>query len=205
MSEMPDEPPVTRRRTPRTGRRPRFVMPTEHNDERVGEVIEAFLDGPPVSARPAPRPPRRRTPLRSLRTPIPLDTRPDWDAALRYEDARMARYARPASVLVVRIEAARPAAVDRLAGRVGEIIREQVRDTDRVTRAAADRFHVLLPETDDAEADVLAERIRIACHKLITRGAAAGHGLEILAVPASPAHGQTLRDALQAALDSAGA
>ncbi|HEX2470988.1 MAG TPA: diguanylate cyclase [Candidatus Limnocylindrales bacterium] len=202
MSELPDEPPLARRRTPRTGRRPRFVLPTEHHDERVGEVIEAFLDGPPVAARRAPRPPRRPA-LRSVRRPIPLDTRPDWDAALRHEDARMARYARPASVLVVRIDNVRPGSADRVAARVGEILRELARETDRVTRAAADRFHILLPETEEGEADVLAERIRAACHEQVTgpQGAAP----EILAVPASPPVGQTLRDALLTALDAVGA
>lgn len=203
MSELPDEPPPPRRRAPRTGRRSRFVLPTEHHDERVGEVIEAFLDGPPVSARPAPRAPRRRERLRSVRPPLPLDTRPDWNAALRHEDARMARYARPASVLVVRIEVFRPGLADRIGARVGEIVREHARETDRVTRAAADRFHVLLPETDEAEADVLAERIRAACLERLT--GPAGSTPEVTVVPASPSHGQTLRDALQAALDAVGA
>jgi GGDEF domain-containing protein len=202
MSELPDEPPPARRRTPRTGRRSRFVLPTEHHDERVGEVIEAFLDGPPVSARPAPRPPRPRRALRSVRKPIQLDTRPDWDAALRHEDARMARYARPASVVVVRIDNVRSGSADRVAARVGEIVRELARETDRVTRAAVDRFHVLMPETGEEEADVLAERIRAACHEQVT---AKGAAPEILAVPSSPPHGQTLRDALLTALDAVGA
>jgi hypothetical protein len=178
-------------------------MPTEHHDERVGEVIEAFLDGPPISARPAPRPPRPRGALRSVRRPIALDTRPDWDAALRHEDARMARYARPTSVLVVRVEAARMGSLDRIGARVGDIVRELVRETDRVTRAAADRFHVLLPETDRAEADVLAERIRVACGSRVM--GTAGSPPEVLVVPASPAHGETLRDALLDAVDVAGA
>ena len=202
MSELPDEPPPLQRRAPRRGKRPRFVMPTEHHDERVGEVIEAFLDGPPISARPAPRPPRPRGALRSVRNPIALDTRPDWDAALRHEDARMARYARPASVLVVRIEVARAALLDRIGARVGDIVRQHARETDRVTRAAADRFHVLLPETDEVEAEVLAERIRAASQERMV--GPAGSIPEVLIVSASPAHGQTLRDALLAALDAAG-
>jgi diguanylate cyclase len=115
----------------------------------------------------------------------------------------MARYARPASVLVVRIDNVRPGSADRVAARVGEILREVARETDRVTRAAADRFHVLLPETEEGEADVLAERVRVACHEQVTgpKGAAPA----IVAVPASPSHGQTLRDALLTALDAVGA
>ena len=201
MSELVDEPPPARRRAPRTGKRPRFVMPREHHDERVGEVIEAFLDGPPASARPAPRPPRPRGVFRTVRKPIPLDTRPDWDAALRYEDARMARYARPASVLVVRVEVARPGSLDRIGARVGDIVREHARETDRVTRAAADRFHVLLPETHEAEAEILAYRIRADSLERVT--GTGGGPLEVVVVPVSPAHGQTLREALLAAIDAA--
>ena len=115
----------------------------------------------------------------------------------------MARYARPASVLVVRIDNVRPASADRVAARVGEILRALARETDRVTRAAADRFHVLLPETEEGEADVLAHRIRMACLEQVT--GSKGAAPEILAVPASPPHGQTLRDALLTALDAVGA
>jgi len=202
MSELPDEPPPPRRRTPR-GQRPRFVMPTEHHDERVGEVIEAFLDGPPVRARTAPRPLRRRDALRAMRRPIPLDTRLDWDVALRHEDARMARYGRPASVLVIRIDANRAGTADRIAGRVGEIVREHARETDRVTRAAADRYHVLLPETDASQADSLAQRIRRACVDRIP--GRVEREPEVVVAPASPAHGETLHDALRAARFAVGA
>jgi hypothetical protein len=197
MSELPDEPPPSRR-MPRRGRRPRFVLPTDHHDERVGEVIEAFLDGPPARARRLPRPAiRRKGALRAIRRPVALDTRPDWDAALRHEDARLARYGRPASVLVIRLRTALPGDEDRYAGRVGEIVRELARETDRVTRAGADRFHVLLPETLEAEADALAARIRdISAERVPAR-----HGVEfeILTATASPGDGQTLRDALRAA------
>lgn len=202
MSEQPDEPPPARRRTSRTGRRPRFVLPTEHHDERVGEVIEAFLDGPPVRASRTPRPHRRRDPLRAIRRPISLDTRPDWDAALRHEDARIARYGRPASVLVIRVQTVRPGTMDRFAGRIGDIVRALARETDRVTRAAADRFHVLLPETDEAEADVLAERIRDACQQRVPGRDASDP--EVLVAPASPAHGESLHDALRSAQETIG-
>jgi hypothetical protein len=201
MSELPDEPPPPRRRAPRSGR-PRFVLPTEHHDERVGEVIEAFLDGPPPRARRTARPRTRPDGLRAIRRPIPLDTRPDWDIALRHEDARMARYGRPASVLVIRLGMT-SGSIDRLAGRIGEIVREHARDTDRVTRAAADRFHVLLPETEDTEAETLVDRIRAACaDRLAGR---LGPELRIVGAASSPGHGETLHDALRAAQDAVGA
>jgi len=51
MSELPDQPPPSRPRAPGKPRRTRFEMPVELHDERVGEVIEAFLDGPPERPR----------------------------------------------------------------------------------------------------------------------------------------------------------
>jgi hypothetical protein len=203
MSELPDEPPPSRRRAPRTGRRPRFVLPAEHHDEdeRVGEVIEAFLDGPPEKSRKASRARPRRA-LYTVRRPVPMDTRPDWERALRSEDARLARYGRPASVLVIRLRVPSPGAEDRYAGRVGAIVREHARETDRVTRAAPDRFQVLLPETEEGEGDVLAARIREACAQQIRLRT--GQGLEIRAVAVSPGQGQTLLDALRVAQDAVG-
>jgi hypothetical protein len=200
MSELPDQPPPVRRRAPKSVRRPRFVMPADHHDdERVGEVIEAFLDGPPVRARRGPRAPRPRpTVVREPRRPVPIDTRQDWDTALRHEDARLARYGRPASVVVVQLRVTAPGGLDRVAGRVAIAIRERARETDRVTRAAVDRFHVLLPETDAVDADAFATRLHKAClERLAGRHGAA---VEIAAVAASPEPGRTLHDALRDAV-----
>jgi diguanylate cyclase with GGDEF domain len=199
MSELPDQPP-SQRRAPRNGRRARFAMPAEHHDERVGEVIEAFLDGPPERARRVARPRSKRVILRAVRAPASMDTRPDWDNALRHEDARLARYGRPVSILVIRMRMPTAGAEDRYAGRVGAIVRQHTRETDRVTRAAADRFHVLLPETDGAEANLLAERVRDACAKQI-RGRAAVD-FEIRAAAVSPGSGETLHDALRIAQEA---
>lgn len=172
-------------------------MPVDHHDERVGEVIEAFLDGPPERPRKVARARPRRATMRAAREAVPLDTRPDWEAALGHEDARLARYGRPAAVLVIRLLTPVPGAEDRYAGRVGAIVREHTRETDRVTRAGPDRFHVLLPETDEAGADVLAERIRNACAERIA--GRFGGSLEILAAAVSPGSGETLHDALRTA------
>ena len=191
MSELPDDtPPPAPCRTPRSGRRQRFVMPDDQHDERVGEVIEAFLDGPPPKARrrvrQAPRPARLRP--TSLR-PVPLDTRPDWDVALRHEDARDGplrsageRRRRSAFALTP------PGSADRIAARVGEIVRFHARETDRVARAAADRFHVLLPETEEAEAETLIERVRSACADQVA--GRLGADLRVVGAAASPAHGR---------------
>jgi hypothetical protein len=193
MSELPDQPPPSKRRAPRKPRRPRFVLPAEHHDERVGEVIEAFLDGPPERPRRVAKTRERRDKLRALGKRPALDTRPDWETALRLEDARLARYGRPASVLVIRLRPRHAGMVDRFAGRVGALIREHARETDRVTRAAPDRFHILLPETDEPEAHILGERIRNAADGMTGR---ATDGLEILTAAVSPGSGETLQDAL---------
>jgi hypothetical protein len=204
MSELPDDTPPARHRAPRGAKRQRFVLPDEQHDERVGEVIEAFLDGPPPKARRrarvTPRPPRLR-PTRSR--PVPMDTRPDWDAALRQEDARMARYGRPASVVVIRLRMTPPGSTDHLGAWVGHIVRELTRETDRVTRAAADRFHVLLPETDSAEAETLLARVRQACADRVA--GRFGAEVRVVGAAASPGRGETLHDALRTAQVEVGA
>jgi GGDEF domain-containing protein len=126
-----------------------------------------------------------------------MDTRTDWDTALRHEDARVARYGRPAAVLVVRIRVRLPGGADHYAGRVGMLLREQARETDRVARASQDRFHVLLPETTAAQAEALAERVRNACARLIP-GQPRGE-IEVVASASAAARGRTLHEALRAA------
>jgi hypothetical protein len=174
------------------------VLPADDHDERVGEHIEAFLDGPEVRARKRRRTRAHRPELRSIRRPVAMDTRTDWDAALRHEDARVARYGRPAAVLVVRIRLPVPGGGDRYAGRVGLLLRELARETDRVARASQDRFHVLLPETTAAQAEALADRIRSACARLVP--GLPGGEIEVLASASAAARGRTLHDALRTAL-----
>lgn len=129
---------------------------------------------------------------------MPLDTRPDWEAALRHEDARIARYGRAASVLVIDIAVADPIAEDRIAARVGGVIREHARETDRVTRVSRTRFQLLLPETAEAEANGLADRVRRSCESWGTHGP--GLPVRIAAVAAAPPRGGTLAEALQRTL-----
>ena len=196
MSDLPEEPLPTRRAPARASRRARFVLPADHHDERVGERIEAFLEGPPKRARKVGRRTRSDT-LHAVRRAVPMDTRADWDLALRHEDARVARYGRHAAVLVVRLRLPQGGTEDRFASRVGAALREHARETDRVTRASADHFHVLLPETADREAEALADRVRQACAARLP--GQPGMDLEILAAAVSPANGQTLHDALREA------
>ena len=191
------KPPTPRRSAGGGTRRARFALPADPHDERTSERIEAFLEGPVRERRSRPRSVRPE-PIRRPRRIVPLDTRPDWEAALRHEDARVARYGRPASVLVIDIAVADPAAEDRIAARVGAVIREHARETDRVTRVSRTRFQLLLPETAQAEASGLADRVRRSCEAWGTHGPGLPGG--IAAVAAAPSRGGTLADALQSAL-----
>ncbi|MGK2852114.1 MAG: GGDEF domain-containing protein [Candidatus Limnocylindrales bacterium] len=192
------KPPTPRRPAGGGSRRARFALPADPHDERTSERIEAFLEGPVRERRSRPRSVRPE-PIRRPRRAIPLDTRPDWDAALRHEDARIARYGRPASILVIDLAVADPAAEDRLAARVGAVIREHARETDRVTRVSRTRFQLLLPETAEVEAAGLAERVRHSCEAWGSHGP--GLPVHIASVAAAPTRGGTLADALQDALE----
>jgi GGDEF domain-containing protein len=99
-------------------------------------------------------------------------------------------------VLTVRLRMGTDGAADQYAPRIGGAIRQQARETDRVTRVGPDRFHVLLPETLEAEATVLAERVRTACVALVPGGP--DSEVEIVVAAASTSSGGTLLDALRA-------
>jgi GGDEF domain-containing protein len=122
---------------------------------------------------------------------------------MQREDARMARYGRPASVLI--IEIARPSDPDdgtasATADATAEAtaaIRREARETDRVARFGASRFHVLLPETDERDAAVLAERIARACRATLPDGMDGERAIRVAV--ASPAGGGTLDEALRLA------
>ena len=196
MPETPDDQTLpAKRRAATRPRRPRFALPAEHHDERVSERIEAFLEGP-SRARRRPRPAGTTQPARVPRRPIPLDTRPDWDAALRLEDARAARYGRPCAVLVVEIRDVAAGAVDRVATALGSVIRHEARETDRVTRVSPIRFHVLLPETGGADVDVLAGRIRDA----LIRQVGGPRPPMVATSSATPRRGESLPAALDRAV-----
>ena len=199
---MPDDAkqPTPRRTQSGSRRRPRFSLPPDHHEEtkseRTDERIEAFLDGP-VRARRSRRRPARPDGVQRPRPVVPLDTRPDWERALRHEDARVARYGRPASVLIVDVVMQPAGGEDRFAGRIGTAIRAQARETDRVARVGPARFHILLPETEEAEAAALAERICRACREILP--VPPGPAASVRASAASPTDGGTLVDALRAA------
>ena len=193
---MPDDrQPPPRPLGPRRARR--FVV-RDGDDHRVTEKIEKFLSGPRS---------RRRTHSPARMGPPPaaesaLDTRTDFAAAIRREMARTERYGRPATVLAVEFDVATTPAsgaqIDRLARPIGFTLRREARDTDRVARVAPNRFHVLLPETSEADALRYIDRARQACEVWFT-GAALAVRLRIEA--ASTGRDRSLADALAAVED----
>lgn len=90
-------------------------------------------------------------------------------------------------------------------------IREQARETDHVTRVGPARFHVLLPETDEREATILAERMARAGREalvgdVVGAGGATGGApaeatdvADVRVAVASPAGGGSLAEALRVA------
>jgi PleD family two-component response regulator len=131
------------------------------------------------------------------RVVVPLDTRTDWERAMRHEDARVARYGRPASVVIVEVDVTANGGLDRHISRVGVAIRTQARETDRVARISPTRFHLLLPETDERDATALADRVTRACRDVLPP--AAEPPTIVRCAVASPAGGGTIADALRLA------
>ena len=126
--------------------------------------------------------------------------------------ARTERYGRPATVVAVEFAVARrplrsgaaPGAGAagppdrRLAGPIGFTLRREARDTDRIARVAPNRFHVLLPETSEADALRYIDRARQACEVWFI-GAALPVRLRIES--ASAGRDRSLADALAAVED----
>lgn len=151
----------------------RFALP-DLEDERTGESIEAFLEGPEVRrGRPAPRPAigvalPRQSPG-DLRT---LPGRLEWNAAMERESMRSVRYGRPAAVAIVELKPDRAGQsiepwLKSIAGPIARTLRHDSRATDLVARIASTRFQMLLPETSEEGAERLAERVAAGCRLLI--------------------------------------
>ncbi|HUG30477.1 MAG TPA: diguanylate cyclase [Candidatus Limnocylindria bacterium] len=158
--------------------------PSSRGAAGAAEVGGETGPGVPTAHRP-PAPVRPSAELRSL------PGRLEWNAALDRESARAARYGRPASVAIVELKAERAnQPVDpflpSLAGPIARAIRQDSRATDLVARVASARFQILLPETTEAGAERLAERVAANCRRHIeatgapvtVRVSVAGTGLD---------------------------
>ena len=134
-----------------------------------------------------------------------LDGPLNWEFRLRDENARLTRYRRPVSVVLVELDGLDrlidrfgPDAADRLIPPVGETLHRLARLTDHVARIAEGRFAVLLPETDDIQAINYVERVRTECDRWLAAGAVA---MRLAIGWASPAPGGDIRTAVRLAED----
>lgn len=105
---------------------------------------------------------------------LPDDTngvlgRGDFDRIGRAELRRAARYRRPATLMMVEVDAFRglferfgQAAGDAVLQTLGALIRLQLREPDALARVGEAAFAVLLPETGEAAAFAVARRLRDA-------------------------------------------
>jgi GGDEF domain-containing protein len=188
------DPADHRQRPPARPRRtPRFVLPDDRHDERTTARIAAFLDG--TSARPG----HRQMAIDDRdrpRRPHELDTRLDWTTALLHESARHARYGRPAAVLLIDLDGGPdPTSLERAARRLADLIRVEMRETDRATRTGPAGYRLLLAETNARAARHVAARLDRIFHDERAGRSPAKLRIEI----AAPARGESLEDAVRAA------
>src|SRR3954452_6153912 len=108
-----------------------------------------------------------------------VDTLAAWTRWLADEDARVRRYGRRSTIVLVAVEG-----LDRMAQHLGvepnapllpvvTNLRDQARDADRVARLGPTKFGILLPETDEIAAINYVERVRAACDQWLDSGSIA--------------------------------
>lgn len=108
-----------------------------------------------------------------------LDLAPAWAHWLAEEDARVRRYGRRATIVLLAVEG-----LDRLAEQLGvpaatplapvvDNLRQHGRESDRLARLGPAKFGVLLPETDEIRAINYLERVRAACDQWLESGSLA--------------------------------
>ena len=109
-----------------------------------------------------------------------LLTHAAWTRIVVDEEARIRRYRRPATVVMVElqgldrlVELMGPSSVDRIVPAVADTLRRDARESDHVARLGTGRFAVLLPETDEILAINYVERVRRACDIWLEFGAVA--------------------------------
>jgi diguanylate cyclase (GGDEF)-like protein len=101
-----------------------------------------------------------------------------WSRIVVDEEARIRRYHRPATIVIIEIEGLDrlvsrlgPSSVDRIVPAVGDTLRRGAREADHVARLATGRFGILMPETDEILAINYVERVRKACDLWLESGA----------------------------------
>ena len=116
----------------------------------------------------------------SLDAPPGVLDGPAWSRILGDEAARIKRYHRPATVVMIEldgldrfVERLGHDAGDRIVPAVADTIRRLARDADHVARLGPGRFGILLPETDEVAAINYVERVRRSCELWLESGAIA--------------------------------
>jgi diguanylate cyclase (GGDEF)-like protein len=101
-----------------------------------------------------------------------------WGRIIEIENARLLRYRRPVTVVMVEVEGLRRLAerlgddpVDRLLPVIADALRREARATDWVARIGDGRFAAFLPETDEIQAINYVERIRLVCEPWLASAA----------------------------------
>ena len=129
----------------------------------------------------------------------------EWNRILGDEDARIRRYGRAATVVLVELDGIDrliatlgQEAGDRVLPAVADALSRQARAADHLARLGPGRFGVLLIETGEVEAVNYVERVRSACELWLESGAVA---LRLAIGWASPPVDGTLGDAFATAED----
>ena len=101
-----------------------------------------------------------------------------WGRILADEDARVRRYRRAATIVMIELdgldrlmERLGEAAAERLIPAVADTVKRMARESDQVARLGHGRFGVLLPETDEIQAIHYVERVRRTCDLWLESGA----------------------------------
>lgn len=177
-----------------TQRTRRFALPSD-DDYPTTASVEAFLSGG-----------RREPPLDEeslVDEETGLETSLAWELAISREEARLARYGRPVTIVIAELDrlealAARlgQESADRLVPPVAKTFRRYARAADLVARTGRIRFQVLMPETDEVQAINYVERVREACDMWLEASAVS---VRLTIGWSSAGAGGSLRDAVRLA------
>jgi len=170
-----------------------FAEATEPSGEHMPEATDPE-DGIPVIAAPV------ATPAGWTDGPTGTDGPRYWDRLILSESARVSRYKRPATVVLVEIAGLAdlgrlwgPRVVEHTLATAARILAKQIRTSDHIARIETLRFGVLLTETTEIAAINFVERARAACDRDLHVAT------EVVGVAfgwASPPNGGDLSDAM---------
>jgi diguanylate cyclase (GGDEF)-like protein len=170
-----------------------FTDGTEPSGERTPEATDPE-DGIPVIAAPV------TTPAGWTDSQTGTDGPRYWDRLILSESARVSRYKRPATVVLVEIAGLAdlgrlwgPRVVEHTLATAARILSKEIRTSDHIARIEPLRFGVLLTETTEIAAINFVERARAACDRDLQVAK------EVVGVAfgwASPPNGGDLSDAM---------